>query len=536
MSTATAALYRGPDATPAPASRRLPWWLAPAVGAATAVFAWVLGWRGVDLPAQIYRVSLFHRHGLTVWDSQWYGGHWTLDYSVIFPPAAGVLGLTVAAALSASGAALAFDRLVVDHFGPAGRVGSVLFAAGTAVPLAIGQLPFLMGEALALGACWATARRRWALAVALSLAAALTSPLAGAFLGLAAAAWFLAEWPRRRWTPALMLAAVAVPVVVTAVLFPGQGHFPYPAIDFGVELVVAAVLLAIVPPNHRILRTGAFLYLLATVASFAISSPMGGNIGRLAECVAIPLGACLLWPRRKVLFLVLAIPMALLQWTPAWGAMTTNSRDPSTHQSYYRPLLAELRQHAQTVGRVEVVPTRYHWEAAYVAPSVALARGWERQLDIGDNPLFYDSDELTAATYRAWLIDNGVRFVAVPDAPLDFAGMAEARLVDAGVPGLVPVWANAHWRVFSVVGSPGIVEGPARLTGLDGGRVGLDATGSGSVVLRVRYSPRWTVTSGTACIYQGPGKWMRLDVAGPESITLRLRLTTTKSRQQSACR
>jgi hypothetical protein len=333
-----------------------------------------------------------------------------------------------------------------------------------------------------------------------------------------------------------MLAAVAVPVIATAALFPGQGQFPYPAIDFGVELLVSVVMLAIVPRRHRILRAGASLYVLATVASFAIASPMGGNIGLLAECVAIPLGACLLWSRRKILFVALAIPMALLQWTPAWGAMTTNSHDPSTHESYYRPLLTELRRAPQPLGRVEVVPTRYHWEAAYVAPSVPLARGWERQLDIGDNPLFYDSDDLTPAAYRAWLIDNGVRFVAVPDAPLDFAGVDEAQLVDEGVPGLVPVWANAHWRVFSVVGSPGIVEGPARVTGLDGGRVSLDATASGRVVLRVRYSPRWTVTRGTACIYPGPGKWMRLEVVGPEAITLRLRLTTTKSEQQSACR
>jgi hypothetical protein len=431
---------------------------------------------------------------------------------------------------------LAFDRLVVRHFGPAGRVGSLLFAAGTTVQLAIGQLPFLMGEAFAIGACWAAARRRWPLAVALSIATALSSPLAGAFLGLGVAAWFLAGWPKRHWTAALMLAAVAVPVVVTAVLFPGQGGFPYPAGDFLGELVVAVIMLLIVPRRQRVLRIAAFGYVLATVASFVVSSPMGGNIGRLAECVAIPLGACLLWPKRKAVLVVLAIPMAVIQWTPAWGAMTNIHSDPSTHQAYYLPLVAELQQHSQPLGRVEVVPTRYHWEAAYVAPSVALARGWERQLDVADNPLFYDTDPLTPAAYHAWLIDNGVRFVALSDAPLDFAGVAEARLVEAGVPGLVPAWTIAHWRVFAVAGSTGIVEGPARLTGLDGGQIGLDATASGTVVLRVRYSPGWTVTSGSACVYQGPGKWTRLDVVGPEQITLRLRLTTTRSDDQSRCR
>ena len=201
MSTETAAVSRHPGgASLTSAGGTLPGWLPPLIAAAAAILSWLLGWRGVDLPAQIYRVSLFHRAGLTLWDSQWYGGHWTLDYSVIFPPVAGVLGLTTTAALSACGAALAFDRLVVDHFGPSGRVGSVLFAVGTTVQLAIGQLPFLMGEALALGACWAAARRRWPLAVAPRPPRHPQQP-AGRSLPRPRRSppGLLAEWPRRRW-------------------------------------------------------------------------------------------------------------------------------------------------------------------------------------------------------------------------------------------------------------------------------------------------------------------------------------------------
>jgi hypothetical protein len=114
--------------------------------------------------------------------------------------------------------------------------------------------------------------------------------------------------------------------------------------------------------------------------------------------------------------------------------------------------------------------------------------------------------------------------------------VAEARLVAAGVPGLVPAWGSTHWRVFAVVGSTGIVDGPARLTGLDGSRVSLDATATGSVVLRVRYNPHWTVTAGAACILPGSGRWTRLDVDAPGRISLRLRLATTVSDQRSACR
>ena len=124
--------------------------LAPAVAAILAVVALLLGAKGSDLPAALYRISLFHRHGLTLWDSQWYGGHWTLDYSVIFPPVAGILGVHLTEVAAVAVSALAFDKLAVGAFGRSARVGSIAFALGTLVQVAIGQLPFLMGEAFGL--------------------------------------------------------------------------------------------------------------------------------------------------------------------------------------------------------------------------------------------------------------------------------------------------------------------------------------------------------------------------------------------------
>ncbi|MDQ1395906.1 MAG: hypothetical protein QOG64_1165, partial [Acidimicrobiaceae bacterium] len=210
--------------------------MAALLAGSLALIGIVSGWRGVDLPAQIYRVGLFHRLGLTLWDSQWYGGHWTLDYSVIFPPVAGVIGIEATTVLSAAAAAWAFDRLVVGRYGSAGRAGSLAFALGTVVQSAIGQLPFLMGEALALLAVGAAVRRRWPAAIVLALAATLASPLAGAFLALAIVSWLVATWPRQRVGLTLVAAAVATPIVVAAVLFPGQGMFPFPPRDFAWEL------------------------------------------------------------------------------------------------------------------------------------------------------------------------------------------------------------------------------------------------------------------------------------------------------------
>jgi hypothetical protein len=172
-----------------------------------------------------------------------------------------------------------------------------------------------------------------------------------------------------------------------------------------------------------------------------------------------------------------------------------------------------------------VVPTEFHWETAYVAPAIPLARGWERQLDVTDDALFYGPpDRLNPASYRAFLLDNGVRFVALADAPLDFAGRAEGRLVASGqVAGLRLVWHSAHWRVYTVAGSTGIVPAPARLVSATGDQVVVQATRPGPVLVRVRYNADWGLDEGAGCVSRS-GSWLRVDVPRPERFTIRLEL------------
>jgi hypothetical protein len=510
-------------------TRRLEPLLAPIVAAAVAVAAVVIGWRGVDLAASVYRVGLFHRSGFTLWDSQWYGGHWTLSYSVIFAPVAGIIGVHATEVLSAGAAAWAFDRLVVGHFGPTARVGSIMFALATLVQVAVGQLPFLLGEALALGALWAATRGRWQLAGFLAVVASLASPLAAAFLLLAVLAWVLASRPRLRLPHIGLVAGPVVVVVALGVLFPGQGVMPFPALDLFTLLIGGFTLLLLVPSRERALRIGVLLYLAAAVASFVLRTPMGGNISRLGQCFAAPLVACVVWPHRSRLLTsrllaVALVPLLVWQWSPAIGTFTRDRSDPSVQAAYFAPLLGFLEHHADPLGRVEIVPTRLHWEAAYVAPSVPLARGWERQLDTVDDPLFYTEGALNPVSYQAWLLNNGVRYVALPDVTLDYAGTGEGQLINAGVPGLRPVWQDSHWRVFDVLGASGIVEPPGRLVHLDGGQVDLEADSPGTIIVRVRYSPRWTLVQGSGCVHQATNGWTAVDAnqAGPLRLELRL--------------
>jgi hypothetical protein len=489
-----------------------------------ALAAVLAGWRGVDLSAQLYRVGLFHRDGLVLWDSQWYGGHWTFNYSVIFPPVAGFIGIEVTEILSAAVAALAFDRLVVGHFGARARFGSVLFAVGTLVPVAIGQLPFLLGEGLALCAFLAASRRRWFLGVALALATPLASPLAAGFLGLALVAWLLATWPQQRIGLGAMGAVALLPVVTASVLFPGQGAMPFPAWDFLQLGALFAVLWVVVPRRERALRIGVALYAVAIAGSFLVASPLGGNISRLGEGVGAPLAICALWPRRRWVLAAAIVPLVGLQWTPAFAAFTTGTGEPSRQAAYFAPLLQFLGAHNSPAGRVEVVPVRFHWESAYVAPRFPLARGWERQLDTADNPLFYSSEPLTATEYTNWLRDNGVRYVAVADTAPDYAGRAEAQLLQTDVPGLAAPTRTGHWRIFQVLDSPGLVEGPARLVRLEGGQVDLDVASPGAVVVRVRNDSRWAIVGGGGCIRPTPSGWTEVDGAGAGALRLKLRL------------
>jgi hypothetical protein len=484
----------------------------------------LLGWGGVDVAASVHRIIEFRQYGYSLWDGSWYGGQWTLAYSVAFAPIAATVGLHLLALAAAAVAALSFERIVTPTFGRAGRVGAVTFALGIAVQTTIGQFPYLSGEALALAALWAASRQRWTVAWGLGAAATLLSPLAGAFVALAALTWALAERRavgRRRTAAALGVAVAALlPLAVTTLLFPGGGTMPFSGTDCAWDLVIAAVLLAATRRRHRALRIGLVLYAAVLVASFAVASPVGGNAGRLEDDTALPIAALLLWPRRRIL-LAVGLPLLVSSATPAWGAVSGAGDRPSTHAAFYAPLDAWLTRADPdgTRGRVEVVPTADHWESVWVADVEPLARGWERQSDVSQNPIFYTPDALTPRSYRAWLLADGVAYVALPRATLDVAGVAEGRLVASGLAGLRPVWHDADWRVWAVEGSPGLVSGPGRVLTVSDERIVVAATRPGRLLVRVSWDDNWVVTAGPACA-RSAGRWTSLIARAPGVISL----------------
>ncbi|MGN6188869.1 MAG: hypothetical protein ACTHOE_08220 [Conexibacter sp.] len=495
------------------------------VALAAALAAVYLAWQpaSLDLAAAEYRAWLFDHAGFAIWDAQWYGGHHLPGYSVLFPPLAGWLGPRLLGALAAVTAAWLFERIAWTRFGPDAWLGATWFALGAGATLFSGRIAFALGLVPALGAVWALQRGRRVLAAALALLTPLASPVAALFLALAAAAYALGT---RRLVGLVVAAAALAPVALLAVAFPEGGSEPFVFSAFWPVLIFPLVLAAALPREQRVLQVGALLYVLLAVVVFAVATPVGGNAARLGQLCAGPVAALALWPRRKVVLACLAPLLLWWQLGPAIRDVHTAQGDPSVHAAYYAPLLAELRAGNAdgAAGRLEIPFTKVHWEARWVAPHVPLARGWERQLDRKVNALFYADAPLTPARYRAWLDRMAVRWIAVPDVPLDYSARAEAALIARGLPYLRAVWRSPHWRLYEVRNSARLADTPARVLSATTDALALAAPRTGAIRLRVRWSPYWAVTNGDACV-ERDGDWTRLRVRAPGTVTLAMRFS-----------
>jgi hypothetical protein len=512
---------------------RIPAW---AITAAFAVVYLIIAPASPDLAAASYRSNLFSRVGLTLWDNSWYGGHHLLAYSLLAPGLGALIGPQPLAAISMI-LATALFALAIDGRFPARatRTAAIFFALGASVALLSSRVPFDLGLAAGFAALVLAQRNRLAAALALSVLTALASPVAGAFLALAFLAWALTG-PRRAWPLALTVAALA-PIAALAVAFPEGGTQPFVASAYFPDLLGVLVIGALTGAEQRLLRIGTVLYALALTGSYLLPTAVGGNADRLGALIGGPLAACLLvggtnGRTRRRLFVVLAPLLFYWQANAPVADFASTLSNRSVNASYYAPLLGEL--HSLRVGygarpaRIEVVATADHWEARYVAPHVMIARGWERQLDLQRNDLFYDeSQPLTAGRYHAWLSANAISYVALPDAPLDYSAKAEARLLRrAQPPYLREVWRSSHWRLFAVLDASPLASPPAVLRSVSSDSLTLYAPHPGSYTVLVRFTPYWALASGSGCVARTPAGWTQVQArrAGSFHVVIRFSL------------
>ncbi len=488
--------------------------------------------RSEDLAAHLLRAKLFATQGFGIWNNWWYAGHNIPGYSVLFPPIAALLTPQLAGAIAATVTAALFESLAYRRFGEDSWVGALWFGVATSTSLFTGRLTFAFGLMPAVGAALALQRRRTGTAVALAFVTPLASPVGALFSALAGAAQAVGAYRReRRIRPALpgvaVVIASALPVLALSVAFPEGGVEPFAFSALWPIVVLSIGALLVIPKGDLALKAGVALYALGCVASYAVASPIGSNVTRLAPLVAGPLAALLWWPRagRRVgLLLAVALPLVYIQWQAPIRDIRTADDNAEVTAAYFQPLVTYLSRQRDQPFRIEIPFTLFHWEAYLMAPEFPLARGWERQLDIKYNPLFYDGT-LTAARYDAWLHEVAVRYVAVSDKNLDYSAKQEVALINRGLPYLRLVFRTRHWRVYAVRHATPIVQGAATMTALGSDWMSVQGLRRGTAIVRVHYSPYWAVVQGSGCVAPY-GSYTELAVRrpGPMKIAMRFSL------------
>jgi hypothetical protein len=329
--------------------------------------------------------------------------------------------------------------------------------------------------------------------------------------------------------PALAVAAVAiVPVLLLNVVFPEQSEQPFSFQSFATLPIwcVGAIYLTRDLREERRFHLTVLAYLAATALVWLIPNPLGDNAVRLVSLFGGPvLLAILLAHRPRVPVLVVALVLLSGTYWQSFAAvreLVQSAGDGSTQSSYYEPLADWLRDHGGAQARVEVPTTLNSWESAYLAPDFQLARGWLRQLDRTRSSIFYEG-HVTNRRYREWLRRNGVRYVALADAPIHQTAAAERRLILREPAYLTPVWTSEHWRVYEFTDPRPIVRG------LDGARgellsmttdsFTLEVERPGTFRVLVRSSPFWEIGGDHGCVGRH-GKWttVRVPDTGPARV------------------
>ncbi len=486
------------------------------------VWALFLATDGGDLAAQYAWTEFADRNPGSAYNLSWYGGMHPFSYSVLTPYLMAALGVRTTAVIVGTASAGVFARMLVRAGVERPMVPALWGAFALWCDSASGRVTFAVGTLLGLMAAWVSYEAvgsralRGTAAALLGALATLSSPVAGLFVEVVAAALFLTG---RRKEACAMAAGPVLVVAATTIFFPFYGVQPF---SLGGALLPVGVSLPLAlwaPASWRPVRIAAAVYCVGTGLTLAVPSPVGSNVVRLALLFAGALllaaaaGRGRLEPRKTLaLYLAFALAAGWQIFKPVQDLMAT--APAAGWGAYAKPLVGELKQLKADQGRVEVVSAQTHWEAAGLAPYVDLARGWNRQVDVERNPLFYDG-KLTSAAYHAWLRRWAVDYVVLPNAVPDNAAVAEARLVSEGQSWLRPIWQDPHWRVFRLTDPLPLASAPSKVVLAGASVLSVQVPAAGQVMVRVTWSPWLGVLGGGHGCLQQDGEWTELRAAGP---------------------
>jgi hypothetical protein len=334
--------------------------------------------------------------------------------------------------------------------------------------------------------------------------------------------------------PAAVVGAILVTEATLWRLFPDSGRYPFSWQEL-LPVCIFCVLGAGLTWNvdsGRVLRWVFVVYLIGAFFVFAVPSAVGENVARL-RFVSLPVAVLALSLRRwRPLPLVLPALLLAISWniTPLAFSFVSSENDQAAKAVYWQPAISYLHRHLGLSYRVEAVDTAGHWDAVYLPRAgVPLARGWFRQNDFPQNKLLYTDDALGGRAYLAWLRSLGVRFVVLPDAPLDYSARREAQLLRSGRSGLTAVMHSKHLTIFEVPSPRSLITGPsrARVVALTETRVSVAVAAAGTYRLAIRYSPYWSASSG--CLDPSPDGMINLRVPADGTVELHFHVNARRA-------
>lgn len=506
-------------------------WLPFVTSACLVVVFLALPLSGTDLSAAVARADFASDHAFAPIDFSWFGGTNQFGYSLVSQYLMALLGARPAGALAAFAASCCFAVLLrrgsVAHPLAGALVGAFCIFAN----LVSGRITFAIGTAFGLACLLALGARSRRIGLPAAAACAVlcagSSPVAGLFLLLCGVALVLT---RQVVEGVLLSACTLVPMLIIGLIFGAGGWMQMTVGDIAKGVLTSLAVAALVP--SRPVRLGALMCAAGIVLAYVVHTPVGANATRLPVMFALPLVVAMC-PRPRLQLLAIAAVVAVLN-PPLVLSDLQGGGDPASYPTYYAHLTAQLAKLPPT-GKVEVVMTPNYWESVYVADKSLLARGWLRQQDTAQNPLFFRGRAPSAAAYQRWLVHNGVSYVALPS-EVSWLGEAERRAVQrtaqsTGVGSLSLIWDDAQWQLYRVLQSPGLVDGPATVERANRGTIALRFSEPGRALVRVNYN-RWLVATRDACLAAAQG-WT--SVTSPTAGLVRISSSLHPSRPAAPC-
>ena len=515
--------------------------------AAVAVVAFLMyrgGLPGWDDAAHAYKVFLLRRGESMFWDDFWYGGGYgAANYGFVYYLLALYVPSRLIVIASAGVLPVLYyiyqrDMWGIDDIWPAWA-----FAGIMSVYLAHGQDPFVLGLALTVGGLALLARKRplWAaLPVAIGIFA---NPMAFVVCLPFMLSDVVARPALRRrylWFLGAVAPFIALRVVLGAA-FSEPGGYLNETSQLLLYLGFALAGLALSGVNAAYPRRP-FVVLFLTYAAVCVlsfvtpGSPLGNNIGRFFFVFGLPLLFLLRHSRLQRPFpygdlaVIPVVLFGLLQISAPYSHFTRTDEWPQTRASFFAPALAAAARYHDPDYRIHVVALRRHWEADYFPEAgYPITRGWYRQADAIHNDLFYTPYD--AATYVAWLRRMGVQYVFLPDAPLDPWSQREVKILETS-PEFEVVDRIGVWTVYRLRDAEplavGLNGGTAHVTSMGHREFTTEVDQPGTYLLKVTWSPYWSLTGGPGTLRRSPDRFLLLDARAAGTYTLRFDVTPGK--------